>query len=159
MVLAFRWDKFERGNGSLKEWVGEVLMKERAGESLLESVWIHLIFDEIENWNWKHYSEIIFKCVNSAVGPIFNEKVAEKCNLWDPWTVHGCTVHSWLVNNCGLNKKKEKTCETRNATVDVESKHILIVFVYFYVLYDSDLLELPYKFLKGPNFYRTTQYR
>ena len=49
MVLAFRWDKFERGNGSLKEWVGEVLMKERAGESLLESVWIHLIFDEIEN--------------------------------------------------------------------------------------------------------------
>ena len=46
-------------------------------------VWIELIFAETENWNWKHCSEIIFKCVNSAVGPILNKKVAEKCNLWD----------------------------------------------------------------------------
>ena len=28
--------------------------------------------------NLKHYSKIIFKCVNSTVEPIFNEKVAEK---------------------------------------------------------------------------------
>ena len=28
--------------------------------------------------NWKHCSEIIFKCVNSAVRPIFNESFAEK---------------------------------------------------------------------------------
>ena len=40
-------------------------------------------------YNWKlklktekHYSKIIFKCVNSTVGPIFNEKIAEKWNLW-----------------------------------------------------------------------------
>ena len=33
-------------------------------------------------WNWKLYNKIIFKCVNSAVRPIFNEKVAEKWNLW-----------------------------------------------------------------------------
>ena len=46
------------------------------------SVWIELIFAEIENWNWKHYSKIIFKCVNSIVGPIFNEKIAKKWNLW-----------------------------------------------------------------------------
>ena len=63
------------------------------------------------------------------MGSIFNEKVVEKCNLWDPWTVHGCTVHNWLVNNCGLNQKerereREKTHETQNAAVDVESKHI-----------------------------------
>ena len=32
-------------------------------------------------WNWKHCSKIIFKYVNSAVGPIFNEKVAEKWSL------------------------------------------------------------------------------
>ena len=72
------------------------------------SVWIQFIFAKIENWNWKHYSEIIFKFVNSAVKPIFNEKVIEKCNLRDPWTVHGCIVHSWLVNNCGLKQKKKK---------------------------------------------------
>ena len=32
--------------------------------------------------NWKHCSKIIFKCVNSTVRPIFNEKVFEKWNLW-----------------------------------------------------------------------------
>ena len=46
-----------------------------------------------ENWNWKHYSKIIFKCVNSTVEPIFNEKVVEKWSLWDPWIVHRCTIH------------------------------------------------------------------
>ena len=35
-----------------------------------------------ETENWKHCSKIIFKCVNSTVGPIFNEKVAEKWDLW-----------------------------------------------------------------------------
>ena len=30
--------------------------------------------------NWKHCSKIILKCVNSAMRPIFNEKVDEK---WD----------------------------------------------------------------------------
>ena len=39
----------------------------------LRSVWIQLIFAE----NWKHCSKTIFKCVNSTVGPIFNEKVAK----------------------------------------------------------------------------------
>ena len=47
------------------------------------------------------------------MGPIFNEKVVEKCNLWDPWTVHGCTVHNWLVNNCGLKKKEKKKKKKR----------------------------------------------
>ena len=31
--------------------------------------------------NWKHYSKIIFKYVNSAMRPIFNKKVVEKWNL------------------------------------------------------------------------------
>ena len=39
-----------------------------------------IYFAEIENW--KHCSKIIFKYINSAVRPIFNEKVAEKWNLW-----------------------------------------------------------------------------
>ena len=71
-------------------------------------VWIELIFTEIENWNWKHYSEIIFKCVNSVVEPIFNKKVAKKCNLWDckQYTYALFTVDK--INNCGLKKKKKK---------------------------------------------------
>ena len=43
-------------------------------------------FVKIENW--KHYSKIIFKCVNSIVKSIFNEKIAEKWYLWIPYTVH-----------------------------------------------------------------------
>ena len=44
-------------------------------------------FDTAENWKLKlktekYCSKIIFKCVNSTVGPIFNEKVTEKWNLW-----------------------------------------------------------------------------
>ena len=30
------------------------------------------IFAEIGDWNWKHCNEIIFKCINSIVRPIFN---------------------------------------------------------------------------------------
>ena len=39
----------------------------------LGSIWILFIIE-----NWKHCSKIIFKCVNSAVGSIFNENFAEK---------------------------------------------------------------------------------
>ena len=35
-----------------------------------------------ETENWKHCSKIIFKYVNSDVGPIFNEKIDKKWNLW-----------------------------------------------------------------------------
>ena len=35
-----------------------------------------------ETENRKYCSKIIFKFVNSVVRPIFNEKVAEKWNLW-----------------------------------------------------------------------------
>ena len=58
--------------------------------------------------NWKYCSKIIFKCVNSIVGSIFNENFAKKCNLWDPWTVHGCTVHYWLSQKVRLKQKKRK---------------------------------------------------
>ena len=59
-------------------------------------------------WNWKYCSEIIFKCVNSVVGPIFNKNVVKKCNLWDrkQYTYALFTVDK--VNYCGLEKKKEK---------------------------------------------------
>ena len=53
------------------------------------SIWIPLIAE-----NWKHYSKIIFKCVNSVVGPIFNESFVEKRGLWVPWTVHRIHYHT-----------------------------------------------------------------
>ena len=59
-----------------------------------------------ETENWKHCSKIIFKCVNSTVRPIFNEKVVEKWGLWDPWTVHESTVHGRKVKKLRLGKKK-----------------------------------------------------
>jgi len=46
--------------------------------------------------------------VNSIVEPIFNEKMAKKCNLWDSWTVHRCTVHCWLSQKVRLKQKKKK---------------------------------------------------
>ena len=53
-----------------------------------------------ETENWKHYNKINFKYVNSAVELIFNEKVAEKWNLW---------VHE-QYNKCSYqNKKKSET--------------------------------------------------
>ena len=45
-------------------------------------VWIELILLKLKTENWKHCSKIIFKCVNSIVRPIFNEKFDKKWNLW-----------------------------------------------------------------------------
>ena len=39
-------------------------------------------FAELKTYCWNHCSKIIFKCVNSTVGPIFNEKIDKKWNLW-----------------------------------------------------------------------------
>ena len=41
---------------------------------------LRIRLDTAENWNT--VLKIIFKCVNSTMKPIFNEKVAEKWNLW-----------------------------------------------------------------------------
>ena len=40
--------------------------------------------------------------------PIFNKKVAKKCNLWDheQYTYAQFTIDK--VNNCGLGKKKKR---------------------------------------------------
>ena len=54
--------------------------------------------------NWKYCSKIIFKCVNNAVRPIFNENFTEKICLWVPWTVHG--IH-WKSMKHFSQKKEE----------------------------------------------------
>ena len=50
------------------------------GDSILRVYLDRTYFAEIENW--KYYNKIIYKYVNNAVRPIFNEKVAEKWSLW-----------------------------------------------------------------------------
>ena len=54
---------------------------------------------------------------SSVMRPIFNKKVAKKCNLWDreQYTYILFTIDK--VNNCGLEKKKKKKKEK-----DVEKK-------------------------------------
>ena len=65
---------------------------------------------------WKHCSKIIFKYVNSIVWPIFNEKVTKKWSLWDPWTVHGCTVRKRIIKSYGLKKKNAQIGKRKRAT-------------------------------------------
>ena len=98
--------------------------------------------------NWKHYSKIIFKCVNSAVKPIFNKKVAEKWNLWVPWTVHkthGCdekglksqihtaTVHEKFHELWNLSPRWFQA--TLRATTSVHSKFLSILYEKTYFFY------------------------
>ena len=45
-------------------------------------VWVGLILLKLKIFCWNHCSKIIFKCVNSIVRPIFNEKIDKKWNLW-----------------------------------------------------------------------------
>ena len=96
--------------------------------------------DTAENWKLKlktekYCSKIIFKCVNSTVGLIFNEKVTEKWNLWVREQYTMCTdwlEKVWKVKICGycsLNStwtvitnlknawKKKKKLKNANALV------------------------------------------
>ena len=85
--------------------------------------------DTAENWKLKlktekYCSKIIFKCVNSTVGPIFNEKVAEKnrkvklcgyCLLNSAWTV------ATVSQTHAKKKKKGKTLSTKRQTPNPNS--------------------------------------
>ena len=83
--------------------------KENLKKEHLRSIWIQLKLK-----TEKHYSKIIFKYVNSAVSPIFNEKVVEKCSLWDSWIVYGSTVHGRKVKKLRLGKKSHTMVGVRN---------------------------------------------
>ena len=91
---------------------------------LLTYIWVCLDWAYF-CWNWKHCNEIIFKCVNSTVEPIFNKKVTEKCNLWNR---KQCTYALFTVdkvNYYGLKKKKERRGKRRGETqtqVSLQSK-------------------------------------
>ena len=80
-------------------------------------------------WNWKYCSKIIFKCVNSTVGPIFNIFLIKW--PWVPWTVSEqyqnsawtVTFVSWIINFVSFlkrvkakKKKKKKKKKEKNTT-------------------------------------------
>ena len=94
------------------------------GEVILGSVWIQLIFAETKNWNWKHCNEIIFKCVNSTVRPIFNEKVAESviCGTCEQCTGALFTIN--LSTIVGWTKKKKKREREKRRTQNTNAKLI-----------------------------------
>ena len=108
--------------------------------------------DTAENWKLKlktekHCSKIIFKCVNSTVGPIYNEKVAKKWNLWihKQWNLcwkgeksqilrllfmNSSRNSKWTEKKIGLicvKKKKERKTETqtRISAISAQSKRAL----------------------------------
>ena len=109
------------------------------------SVWIQLIFAETENW--KYCIKIIFKCVNSTVGSIFNIFFWIKW-LWVPWIVSKHCVNSdiCLMNSkfcllppCNVWKKKKKKRENvlQDSAKNAESKRALNYSFnfYFYFLF------------------------
>ena len=87
------------------------------------SVWIQLILLKTENW--KYYSKIIFKCVNSAVGPVNSAWTVVN----SAWIVH---FVSCIVNPCDVTvhtrweKKETKLAEAKRKC---ESKQILSMYL------------------------------
>ena len=102
----------------------------------LGSVWIGLILLKLKTYYWNHCSKIIFKCVNSAVGPIFNEKIDKKRNLWvrkqctdalftENWSKVAATVHVPYMNRShlwGENVWKKKKKEEEGENVETETQ-------------------------------------
>ena len=96
-------------------------------------VWILLILLKIESW--KHYSKIIFKCVNSAVWPIFNESFVEKIGLWGSWIVHE-PLESWnvlLKKIKSINANVQLSSVSKQILEDSISVRIFIINIYIYI--------------------------
>ena len=57
------------------------------------------------------------------MGPIFNKKVVEKCNLWDREQCTDALFTVDKVNYCGLNqkKKKEKNADARIIAIQTDT--------------------------------------
>ena len=88
----------------------------------LGCVWIELILLKLKTENEKHCSKIIFKCVNSIVGPIFNffflNKVVVGAMNNALCLLHNesiCMNRTVAVNKC---RKKKKKRETQNADAE-----------------------------------------
>ena len=70
--------------------------------------------------------------MNSAVRLIFNEKVDKNWNLWDPWTVHLCTLHKRPSQQLQLKRKKKKKKERKcrhNTLKYYPNEHLVRVWI------------------------------
>ena len=92
------------------------------------SVWIKIIFVEIENW--KYYNKIIFKCVNSTVGPIFNifKYVKSTCTVCKQcmhcsWTVNFVSESQYKRLEEKKKKKKKQNARRRRAIQTAPKPH------------------------------------
>ena len=85
--------------------------------------------------NWKHCSKIIFKCVNSIMGPIFNIFLIREQCMHSVWTVHTLftTVKSVPQSQKMRAKKKKKQQKTWRENVDAEPKRLryLKIFTHY----------------------------
>ena len=84
--------------------------------------------------NWKHCSEIIFKCVNSTMRPIFNKNFVEKWCLWVSWTMHGGTHRniSKVLDHASKKKKKKVKCR-RNKFSAIQTYTMCFEWIDFYL--------------------------
>ena len=114
------------------------------------SVWIGLILLKLKIYCWNHCSKIIFKCVNSTRGPIFNEKVAKKWNLWvhKQYIMHCLRRKVNICGYCSLNstwtvtafcqnawkKKKKKKSQTQTWEENVDPNiHLVSIWIRVHV--------------------------
>ena len=102
----------------------------------LGCVWIELIFAETENWNWKHCSEIIFKCVNSVVGPIFNKKVVKNviCGTVNSTYMHCSQLTKSTIAGWKKKKKEENVEKKRRRGFHCKPNGHLIFLVMEYTI-------------------------
>ena len=92
---------------------------------------MNLLLLKLETENWKHCNKIIFKCINSAVEPIFNifkcmnntATVCEQC-CYSTWTVISvsCTVNSCDFTVHALKKKKKKRKKKKKKPQNAETE-------------------------------------
>ena len=90
------------------------------------SVWIPLIAE-----NWKHYSKIIFKCVNSAVEPSFKIVFAKKsiCGSRKQYTRSTKNAERWKL----LVFSNIQTC-TMSITITMRpTKTSWVIFSYLFI--------------------------
>ena len=117
-VHALKKKKKRDGNVKMKMWT--LVSTETKCSLRVRLDWAYFY------WNWKHYSKIIFKCVNCIVGPIFNEKVIEKWNLWVYKQYTNALFTHWKSTNPALKKNNnKKRAETQTHCVSTQSKRYL----------------------------------
>ena len=104
------------------------------------SVWIQLIFAK----NWKHCSKIIFKYVNSVLGPFLMKKLLKSgvCGTYEQCT--GALFMGEYVKSWGQKKKKRKTRNSENAEVrswtQTDTKITITWFFFFFFFCEKKLL-------------------